>query len=406
MEHGIDNARFGAFVAQRRKEKGLTQRQLAAQIGVSDKAVSKWERGLSLPDIALLEPLAGALGVTVAELLHGERLDTPLPPQQVDALVAGAVQLGQAHCPVDAGRRLRWLGIWAGAAALAVAETALAGWLAGQNPLALLAQAAGGTLPLVLGLAALCGLLFCLLEDRLPAYYDEYPVPGYMRGAFHMRLPGVRFTNRNWLPVRRAGLGVSAGLLAGYLPAALALQAAFPALPTLFWPALSLTLLLGGLFGGIALAALRHAETPPTGRALARSLAWLGVLLAFIWGMYGGAAAFTGHFLGGGWQGRALAGGSRQLFWLSSRTDGGWRAQYMAFTGVKTLRLAGEGALTIEVTTDAGSLTVQLAGPDGEILFDETTDADAVWQLDAPAAVQLTLTGEGHSGAVRAQYTG
>ena len=82
MEQGIDNARFGAFVARLRKEKGLTQRQLAELVGVSDKAVSKWERGLSLPDISLLEPLADALGVTVAELLHGERLDAPLPGVQ------------------------------------------------------------------------------------------------------------------------------------------------------------------------------------------------------------------------------------------------------------------------------------------------------------------------------------
>ena len=48
MEQGIDNARFGAFVARLRKEKGLTQRQLAELVGVSDKAVSKWERGVSL----------------------------------------------------------------------------------------------------------------------------------------------------------------------------------------------------------------------------------------------------------------------------------------------------------------------------------------------------------------------
>lgn len=44
---GIDRARFGAFVAERRREKGLTQRELAQRIYVSDKAVSKWERGVS-----------------------------------------------------------------------------------------------------------------------------------------------------------------------------------------------------------------------------------------------------------------------------------------------------------------------------------------------------------------------
>ena len=52
----IDNGKFGAFLVQLRQEKGLTQKELAEKLYVSDKAVSKWERGLSLPDIALLQP--------------------------------------------------------------------------------------------------------------------------------------------------------------------------------------------------------------------------------------------------------------------------------------------------------------------------------------------------------------
>ena len=48
----IDNQKFGAFVAELRREKGMTQKELAERLFVSDKAVSKWERGLSLPDIS------------------------------------------------------------------------------------------------------------------------------------------------------------------------------------------------------------------------------------------------------------------------------------------------------------------------------------------------------------------
>lgn len=55
-----------------REGRGLTQRALADAIGVTDKAVSKWESGRGLPDITLIEPLAGALGVSVAELLAGD----------------------------------------------------------------------------------------------------------------------------------------------------------------------------------------------------------------------------------------------------------------------------------------------------------------------------------------------
>ena len=60
---------FGAFIAQARKEAELTQKELADQLHVTDKAVSKWERGLSYPDLTLMENLAAALGLTLPELM-------------------------------------------------------------------------------------------------------------------------------------------------------------------------------------------------------------------------------------------------------------------------------------------------------------------------------------------------
>lgn len=68
MEHYVT----GAVVKALREKQNLTQRDLADRIGVSDKTISKWETGKGLPDITLLEPLAGALGVSVTELLAGE----------------------------------------------------------------------------------------------------------------------------------------------------------------------------------------------------------------------------------------------------------------------------------------------------------------------------------------------
>ena len=62
----------GGTIRTLREKQGCTQRQLAEKLMVSDKAVSKWEQGRGLPDITLLEPLAGALGVSVAELLSGK----------------------------------------------------------------------------------------------------------------------------------------------------------------------------------------------------------------------------------------------------------------------------------------------------------------------------------------------
>lgn len=64
----------GEFIARCRRELGLTQRELADKIGVTDKAVSRWETGKNYPDIELLEAIAKALGVTVSELICGEKI--------------------------------------------------------------------------------------------------------------------------------------------------------------------------------------------------------------------------------------------------------------------------------------------------------------------------------------------
>ena len=61
---------FGEMVRMLRAEKGMTQLDLARKMGVTDKAVSKWERGLGFPDIKLLEPLSQALDVSILELMR------------------------------------------------------------------------------------------------------------------------------------------------------------------------------------------------------------------------------------------------------------------------------------------------------------------------------------------------
>ena len=68
----MDNYITGATIKRLREAKGITQSQLAEQIGVSSKAVSKWETAKGLPDITLIEPLAKALGVSVMELMSGD----------------------------------------------------------------------------------------------------------------------------------------------------------------------------------------------------------------------------------------------------------------------------------------------------------------------------------------------
>ncbi len=71
----MDARTFGGFVAACRREKGMTQAELAEKLHVTDKAVSRWERGVGFPNIATLEPLAAALEVSVLELMKSERIE-------------------------------------------------------------------------------------------------------------------------------------------------------------------------------------------------------------------------------------------------------------------------------------------------------------------------------------------
>ena len=80
----MDSNKMGAFIAQVRKERELTQLELAQKINVTDKAVSKWERGVGFPDIKIIEALAEALGVSVSELMNGERMENAVRDSESD----------------------------------------------------------------------------------------------------------------------------------------------------------------------------------------------------------------------------------------------------------------------------------------------------------------------------------
>lgn len=206
----IDREKFGAFVAALRKEKGFTQKELAARLFLSDKAVSKWERGLSMPDIEVLAPLAEALGVTATELLACERVPDarPLDAGHVEELVQKAIRLSEER--EEKPRRARKAGLWA--ACLAAAGLELAVLLALGHTAG---ELAAGLLTMEL-LMAIFGGYFCLFaREKLPRYYDENKIGAVYDGFFRMNMAGAHFNNRNWPHVVRAGRAATLGLLVG-----------------------------------------------------------------------------------------------------------------------------------------------------------------------------------------------
>lgn len=88
----MDAKKTGALIAQARHDLNLTQKELASRLSVSDRAVSKWERGAGFPDVSLLEPLAAELGLTAAELLRGERTTGT---ENTAEIIRDAVRLGR-----------------------------------------------------------------------------------------------------------------------------------------------------------------------------------------------------------------------------------------------------------------------------------------------------------------------
>jgi transcriptional regulator with XRE-family HTH domain len=99
-------SKMAHFISELRKEKKLTQKELAEQLGVTDKAVSKWERGLSCPDISLLSKLSRLLGVTTSELLNGEKAEPSAP--EVDTIVETTLQYADTATKSVIAKSARW----------------------------------------------------------------------------------------------------------------------------------------------------------------------------------------------------------------------------------------------------------------------------------------------------------
>ena len=83
----MDQAKIGKFIAECRKERHLTQAQLAEKLGISDRAVSKWETGRSMPDSSLMMQLCDEIGINVNELLSGRRIEMDNYKDAAEAII-------------------------------------------------------------------------------------------------------------------------------------------------------------------------------------------------------------------------------------------------------------------------------------------------------------------------------
>ena len=87
----MNQEKIGKFIAENRKLKKMTQAQLAEKLGVSDRSVSKWENGRCMPDLSLFEPLCTELGITINELLSGEKIKQEEYKQVLEKNIVNAI---------------------------------------------------------------------------------------------------------------------------------------------------------------------------------------------------------------------------------------------------------------------------------------------------------------------------
>ena len=216
-DSALSAATLGPFIARIRTKRGLTQRELAERLYVSDKTVSKWERGLSLPSVPLLMPLAKALGISILELMSCEESTErkSIGRKQTDRLVATSLGLSSATLT----KHQRALRVAAFLGTVAIWST-LTACVAFSRNIDLLDKAlsdpavAGGLLMLV----AMTYFSFCC-HETLPGYYDENRLSFVAQGPFRMNLGGLmRVHNGNWPAICRAGRWGS-GVAAMLMPA-------------------------------------------------------------------------------------------------------------------------------------------------------------------------------------------
>ncbi len=198
----IDKKSFGEFISMLRKEKSMTQKDLASRLLVSDKAVSKWETGNSMPDITLLVPLAEVLEVTVTELLECKRIEKTdsIDADRTDEIVKKVITLSEEEQDLFRMNRKKRLIFFVPILAVSCVETLL------LQVWAQLKSVPTDNLYLFAVIGIICGCYFWIFaKEKIPTYYDQNKVTAYSDGVFRMNLVGTSINNSNWKYILQVG---------------------------------------------------------------------------------------------------------------------------------------------------------------------------------------------------------
>ena len=184
----MDQVKIGKFIAECRKSVNLTQAQLAEKIGITDRAISKWETGRAMPDTSLMLELCDILGITVNDLLSGEEISMENNNQKNEQLLLDmAKELEQKNKTI-------WTSMWA------IMIVSIIGLLGGLTVAALLIPEGVWQLVTILGLCVVF-LIPCFYALKLEVSVGAYKckncgheiVPTYTEALNAMHMGTTRY---------------------------------------------------------------------------------------------------------------------------------------------------------------------------------------------------------------------
>ncbi len=388
----IDRAKFGAFVSELRKEKGITQKELAEKLCISDKAISKWETGNSIPDVSLLVPLAEILGVTTTELLECRRMEQPeaMGKEETDNLVKKVIELSEDRYTYKSRKPII---IYLIGAFVSVAGMFCIYML--QKQVALLQTIDITPVYLVAIFGIVFGAYFWLfIKTRLPSYYDENEISVYVDGPLHMNMPGVVFNNNNWPHIVDA---LRCWSLFGmvffpffYIPLMVEFRE--------FGVFAQLTLVLGSVLGGLFIPVYILARKYQYGdkrpmktneHKKKTNLIWIVIVIAIVLisiGLTGGLGT--------------IRSGTRVMFFSNEGRDY-WKAEYQYFDGYmqRNLWMEENDVLKVSIETDEGEIDLEIKDSEGNVIFSEKAIETKEFEVEVSGKITVRVDGEKHEGS-------
>lgn len=386
----IDKVKFGAFISELRKEKGITQKELAQQLYLSDKAISKWETGHSVPDITLLVPLAEILEVTVTELLECRRIEQAdtLNMAQTDDLVKKVIGLSEEEALGRPRLKKKHVLIYVACVVISIIEILTIYQLQDELDIWVFPPA------MIAGMAMFFGIYFWFfIREKLPAYYDEYKVNVYVDGMMHMNLMGVYFNNHNWPHIVKAFriwsvLGMTVFPVIDVLWCII-----FSGAGLLSDLGILLFLVLGGLFIPTYVLGRKYQYqegTEPEARKGTSGKKIISILAL---------AIFVGIMTLGG-VGTMRSGNRVGYTELADRNS--WSANYLYLDGFmqrKLWKAETEEELHIVVETMEGTIAIEIKDEEGNVIFSQENMETGRYEAPASEKYVVRVTAEEHKGS-------